>query len=155
MIRRIFVFASLLVILTLCISCQQTAYGQIRTPEKYSLLTAGSDQEITWNTQGDSASIILLQFSTDGGANWDYIGTSGVLAGTYNWVIPVTINSWDCMIRMEQYNGSRYETIASTGIFSINALDPSAYAQGVFSHHPIIHRSDIVRSHTPNGWGRK
>ncbi len=137
MIKNILSFTILFVISIFVICSYQLAYGQIKSPSSYSYLTAGNDQEITWNVNGDSASIVLLQYSSDGGSTWGYIASCGMLAGSYTWVIPVNIDSWQCMVRIEKYVGTRYVTLASTGIFSIRKIDPLMSVRGVFSHRVV------------------
>ncbi len=129
---------SLLVVLAIASSLQQVAYGQITSPAEYSNLTAGANQEITWKVKGDSACIVLLQYSTDAGLSWNYIATTGIAAGSYIWVIPVGISSYFCRVRIAKFTGAGYVQVASTGNFSIEMLNPTSGINAVFSHRVIV-----------------
>ncbi len=139
MIRNMLSLTSLFVISSLGFFGQQTAEGQITSPADYLYLTSGTDQVITWNINGESHKTVMLQYSTDGGATWDYIGSCGISARSYDWVIPVTVNSWNCKVRIQEFDGNHYKTFASTGVFSIKSLDANSGYQEVFSHRHIIH----------------
>jgi hypothetical protein len=143
--KKSLVFTSIFVILLLGVSQQQMAYGQITSPANYSYLTAGADQEITWNVNGESPKTVLLQYSTDGGYTWNGIGSCAISSGSYDWVIPVGINSWACMVRIQKCDGKNYKTFASTGTFSINRLDPSVGCQEVFSHRLVATSSGVKK----------
>ncbi len=144
--RKLLAFTSIFVILLLGDSHQQMAYGQITSPANYSYLTAGVDQEITWSVNGESPKTVLLQYSTDGGYTWNGIGSCAISSGSYDWVIPVGISSWACMVRIQKCDGKNYKTFASTGTFSIYVLNPSSGYQEVFSHRLVAPSSGGKKS---------
>ncbi len=73
---------------------------------------------ISWEYDIPSTSYLYIEFSTDNGANWTYIGygTSEGLTGSFNWVTPV-VNSDQCRIRLTDYY---LNMVADTsGVFSV------------------------------------
>lgn len=146
MIKSMLSFTSLVVISTLGIVIQETAYGQITLPASSSYLTAGTDQDINWNVNGESPKTVILQYSTDGGSTWNCIGSCAVSTGTYHWVIPVGVDSWDCMVRIQKCVGINLKTFASTGLFTIKSLNPNSTIQEVFSHRLVTPSTNTKRS---------
>lgn len=132
--RRFVAIASFLVIFAIAALHQQVVYGQITSPATNSFQVAGADQQISWKVKNDSTSIVLLQYSTDGGQSWNYIASSGIAAGSYDWIIPVTINSFLCKVRIVKYTGRGFTTVATTGNFSIARMSPLSTINHVFSH---------------------
>lgn len=129
--------ASCLIVVAMPALRRQEVYGQITSPADNSILTAGSDQVIFWKANGNSAGTVLLQYSTNGGTSWNLIASAGMVARSYDWIIPVNINSYYCMVRMQQYNGITYTTVASTGFFSVSSLDQVSTSSEVFSHRDV------------------
>lgn len=135
--RRFVVIAAFLAVSALAASHDQVAQAQITSPSNNSFLTAGANQEISWKVKKDSTSIVTLQYSTDAGYSWNYIASTSIGAGTYEWIIPVGINAYSCEVRIVQFTASGYTTIASTGNFSIAILNPYTSANAVFSHRVV------------------
>lgn len=144
--KRFVAVSSVMVVCLFAALPQQIAYGQITSPSNNTFLIAGSNQEITWQSSRDSTSIVLLQYSTNGGHEWNYIGTSGIAAGSYEWVIPVGTNSFLCKVRMVKCTRKGYAQVSSTGIFSIAAVNPLSEINEVFSHR-VISLSDSGKHH--------
>ncbi len=114
-------------------------FGQITSPNFGSAVTAGSDETITWNVPVDSTAILLLQYSTDNGYSWNYLGSSGVSALSYTWHVPVGINSWNCIVRIQAYDWKSrgYLTVARSGSFSIRPLTPNYSGLEIYSHSAL------------------
>lgn len=146
MSRRFVAIASLLVISAIAVSSQQVAYGQITSPSTNSFVLAGVDQRISWNVTKDSTSIVVLQYSTDAGRNWNTIGTCGIAARSYDWIIPVAINSYLCKVRIVKYTAKGYTKVAETGNFSIARMFSLSTINEVFSHR-VIALTDTSKHH--------
>ena len=146
MARRFVAIASFLVVSGFMLSHQQVVYGQITSPATNSFLIAGSSQKITWDFRGDPTRIVLLQFTTDGGRSWSPISSSGIAAGSYNWIIPVGTNSYLCKVRLVQFDRGQYRPLYATGIFSIARLNPRSEISSVFSHR-VISLTDTTGHH--------
>jgi len=144
--KKFMAITSFLVMSAIGASQQQVVYGQIISPANNSFLTAGANQEISWRINDDSTSIVVLQYSTDAGYNWDCIASSGIAAGSYDWIIPATVNSYLCKVRIVKFTGRGETLIASSGIFSIAILDPWWSTNEVFSHR-VIALTDTVKHH--------
>ncbi len=151
MSRRLVVIAAVLVLFALAASNQQVVYGQITSPVTNSFLSAGSNQVISWDVKGDSTNIVVLQYTTDGGSNWNFIASTGMAARSYNWVIPVGTNSWLCKIRMVRYTKRGLIPIFTTGNFSIARLNPNSQISAVFSHR-IIALTNTAGHHFNRLW---
>ena len=136
-IRTFAAMAGLLLMSAILATNGQSAYGQIISPSNNSFLTAGSNQEIAWVVNNDTTSIVVLQYSTDAGYSWNFIASTGIAAGEYQWVIPVGINSLACEVRIEKFTRSGGTTIASTRDFTITSVDRLANTNAVFSHRLI------------------
>jgi len=91
----------------------------------------GATNEIRWtSTNIDS---VKIEYSIDGGADWNTIISSTPSNGLYNWVVPVTTYRSDiCLIR-----------ISNTKLGT-----PSDISDGNFSIHP---NSKLLRWEFPNG----
>ncbi len=135
--RRFVAIASFLVITAFAASHQQVVYGQITSPATNSFLIAGANQEISWKVSHDSTSFVVLQYSTDAGYTWNTIASTGIAAGSYNWIIPVGTNSYRCKVRMVKFTRMGSIPLATTGNFSIATLNPTSYSSAVFSHRVI------------------
>jgi hypothetical protein len=135
---RFVAIASLLVIFAVTALHQQVAYGQITSPANNSFLIAGSNQEIVWKVSSDSTSLVVLQYSTDAGYSWNYVASTGIAAGSYNWVIPLSTNAYRCRVRLVKFTASGCIQIATSGNFSIASLDPSSQISAVFSHRVMV-----------------
>ena len=135
--RSLMAIVVFLGIMAVAASDQQTVCGQIISPSNNSILTAGNDQVISWRPMKDSLSTVVLQYSTDGGFSWNYIASTGIAARSYDWIIPVDLGSYFCMIRMIGYNGTAYVTLATTGNFSVLTLDQRTSSSAVFSHRAL------------------
>lgn len=138
--------ASSLLFLAITGIIHQNGFGQINSPATNSFLVAGSDQKISWDVSKDSTSIVLLQYSTDAGRTWNLIASSGIAAGSYDWIVPPTINSFQCKMRMVSYSSKGFKSIASTGNFSIARVFPTSTINEVFSHR-VIAVTDTGKKH--------
>ena len=125
--------------------------GRVTSPANNSFLVAGSNQEISWNVTGDASSIVVLQYTTNGGATWNSIAPSGMAAGSYNWVIPVGTNSYLCKVRIVRYTSKGLIPVATTGNFSIANLNPYSQISAVFSHR-VIALTDTTGHHFNRLW---
>lgn len=59
---------------------------------------------ISWNYDNPTASYIYIEYSTDNGQNWNYIGYAPVAGteGSFEWTTPV-VNSDQCKVRIMDY----------------------------------------------------
>ena len=151
---RFVVIASIVVTLAFAASSGQSAFAQMISPADNSLLTAGNNELISWVVKDDTSSIVVLQYSTDDGFTWAFIASSGIAAGSYNWVIPVGINSSNCRLKIVKYTDHGYVSIAEAQHFAIMSVDPNSGVSAVFSHRVItitdkkknhLHRFQILR----------
>jgi photosystem II stability/assembly factor-like uncharacterized protein len=79
---------------------------------------SGTSKSIYWNSTGIQN--LMLEYSTDGGANWNTIISSvNASTGYHNWNIP-NITSQNCLIRATDISNSAYTDI-SNGVFKIVA----------------------------------
>ncbi len=143
---RFVIIAATLVISAFAVSSRQMAYGQITSPGTNTFVLAGANQRISWNVGRDSKSIVLLQYSTDAGSTWNHIAATGIAAGSYNWVIPVTVNSFLCKVRMVKYTRREFTRVAETGNFSIARMFSYSTINEVFSHR-VIALTDTSKHH--------
>lgn len=145
--RRFVVSASFFAVFLIVASQQRVAYGQkITSPSNNTFLAAGSDQPITWTLKKDTTSIVVLQYSVNGGWTWNYIGTTGIAAGSYDWITPVGVNAYFCLVRMVKFTQTGATTVASSGSFSIARLDPHSQISHAFTHR-VISLSKSGRGH--------
>jgi hypothetical protein len=113
----------------------------ISTPNGYEQLTSGTVFPITASSNIDD--IYTLQFSSDGGTNWQVITNSFIInnsissSTSYNWTVP-NIGSNNCFIRLVKPSapGIVYDqsdnpfTIQCNLTASITAVGPTSFCQG-------------------------
>jgi len=83
----------------------------ITHPENGDVLTAKDAYTIEWTKKGTGISNIVLQYSTDGGTNWNYVNAVSPYtitnSGTYNWAsVPEDVLSTDCKLKITDPNNS-------------------------------------------------
>lgn len=69
------------------------------TPEVSDMFEAGEMTDITWESDGGTASYANLYYSEDGGSTWETIVTNTLNDGTYNWTTP-HVNSDEVMVKV-------------------------------------------------------
>ncbi len=62
-------------------------------------LSGGDVESITWESTGTGVPDVRLEYSTDGGTNWETIIASTTNDGSYSWTVPST-PSTTCLVRV-------------------------------------------------------
>jgi len=83
---------------------------------------AGSTHNITWSTSGDVGPV-KIEYSLDGGSNWNTIVGSTVNSGSYAWTVPI-LPSTNCRVRISQVAGGIPSDV-SDAAFSILFVIPT------------------------------
>jgi hypothetical protein len=75
-------------------------YGvNLLTPEDGDSFEAETMTEISWESEGGTASYVNLYYSVDGGSTWETIVTNTLNDGTYNWTVPY-VDSDEVMVKV-------------------------------------------------------
>ena len=126
-----------IVVLVYKVGSPLASNGEIQQAEKYSLTNinvpymgvtspnggenwiGGSDQIITW--ESNLVNDVRIEFSNDGGINWEIIVDSIQNTEIYEWSVPYTLSS-DCKIKLTDANNSTlYDE--SDSLFSIYLME--------------------------------
>lgn len=96
---------------------------EIITPNANTVWTAGDTYKITWDYP--IFNLMTIEFSSDGGVNWDYIASRINNEEEYDWTIPEGISSMNCLVRVsllgiENYSVSETFRIRSPQITVIS-----------------------------------
>lgn len=94
----------------------------LTTPNGSESWTIGSTRTIRWNSTGSLANV-LLEFSSDAGANWSSISTSTANDGAYDWTIPDAESS-QCLVRVADVEDNDPVDV-SDAVFSLSASAPA------------------------------
>nr|NIO82508.1 hypothetical protein [Candidatus Aminicenantes bacterium]NIQ68369.1 hypothetical protein [Candidatus Aminicenantes bacterium]NIT24412.1 hypothetical protein [Candidatus Aminicenantes bacterium] len=91
----------------------------VRSPNGGESWTAGSSQEIKWNSTGD-INHVTIKYSTDNGTTWKTITQNTSNDGSFNWTVPDTVSD-KCLVRVTANDGSSdpRPSDVSDGVFSI------------------------------------
>ena len=82
----------------------------------------GSVHAITWTNTGGAATSLRIEYSANGGADWDSVyAASGPGTGRYDWLVPSTPTA-QALVRVRMENGDGSDVDASDAVFSILAL---------------------------------
>ncbi|MCK4576492.1 T9SS type A sorting domain-containing protein [candidate division WOR-3 bacterium] len=112
------------------------------TPDGGEIWQAGSVDTIKWTSGGGSIDHLQIDFSKNGGNDWQTLTTNAPNTGSYAWDIqPDTLNTYRAKVRLLGYNSSN----------SLLGADGSA---GDFTIKPVF--SCTVNVTSPNGsevWG--
>ena len=95
---------------------------------------ASSSQEITWTAAG--IDLVTIEYSQDYGATWKTIVQTTPNSGSFDWTIPGTVSSEECLVRITSNDVS-------------NDPIPADISDAVFSIVP--HSSPSITVTTPNG----
>ncbi len=87
----------------------------VQSPNGGETLMAGTQQNITWQSQGEFQNI-YIQYSTHNGANWIPIATAAN-TGSYEWTVPA-LNSSQCLVRLSDTEYTNKNDV-SDGVFTI------------------------------------
>ncbi|MCP4214162.1 MAG: hypothetical protein GY765_05875, partial [bacterium] len=90
----------------------------VTSPNGGQVWTAGSQQEITWTSEGTLGNV-SLDYSTDNGTTWIPITSSTANDGAYSWTVPDSASS-QCFLRVSETDGT--PTDISDAFFSIVSL---------------------------------
>ncbi len=106
---------------------------RITSPNDATAWKRGSEQTVTWAAAGDVAGGVTLEFSGDGGANWDPVvpGTipcSVSSNNTYSWTIVADNPSQSSMLRMVSTNQPRIWAVSD--VFTVSDIDIKAPVAG-------------------------
>jgi hypothetical protein len=106
----------------------------LMSPNRWTTLTAGTTEEITWHWTGSGeVDNIMLEYSIDSGQTWMMIVPGTANTGSYFWYVPNT-PSEHCLIRIQVGEGDEVLSAISEVEFSI--VTPAA---------PVLHVT------SPNG----
>jgi peptidoglycan/xylan/chitin deacetylase (PgdA/CDA1 family) len=95
------------------------------SPNGAESLTIGSSHEISWVSSGiDNNSNVIIEYSTNNGANWTGIAEVLVSESCYLWLIPDTPSN-DCLVRIGLEGTDESPVDVSDSIFSIISDTPS------------------------------
>jgi hypothetical protein len=79
----------------------------LEVPDGGEVWQAGAVDTIRWNTSGGSVSYLRIDFSREGGQNWQSLSTNAPNTGWYAWNIqPDTMKTYRAKIRLRGYNSS-------------------------------------------------
>jgi hypothetical protein len=93
----------------------------VTSPNGWENWTAGSAHTITWRSAG-LIGAVRIKLSTDGGRNYNTVITDSARNdGSYAWVIPSTLSSSDCRIRIESVSNSAISD-SSNSDFTISTI---------------------------------
>ncbi len=91
----------------------------ISAPSGGEQLSAGGSYTIKWSSSGINS--LGLEYSTDGGSNWNLISIVNASNGQYTWSIPQTLSASSVIIRARDYEtGTDIYDVSAP--FSISAL---------------------------------
>ncbi|RKY29307.1 MAG: hypothetical protein DRP68_07435, partial [Candidatus Omnitrophota bacterium] len=86
-------------------------------PDGGEVWEVGTAQNITWTCNATTVANVKLEYSTDGGTDWNTIIDSTPNTGSYAWSVPDDISA-NCKVRVSDVNDS--EAFATTfGVFKI------------------------------------
>ncbi len=83
-----------------------------------------STHNITWSSRGDVLSQVKLDYSLDGGSNWNSIVTTYTSNGSYSWTLPdISTTSNSCLVKIRDYYQGSYGSLSdeSNNSFTITA----------------------------------
>ena len=93
------------------------AVFDVATPDGGEVWEVGEAQDITWTCNATTVANVKLEYSSDGGSNWNTIIDSTPNTGVYSWSIPDDISS-NCKVRVSDVNDSEaFDT--TLGVFKI------------------------------------
>ena len=106
---------------------------RITNPNDSTAWKRGSEQTVTWAAAGDVAGGVTLEFSGDGGANWDPVVPGTIPCSvhsnnTYSWTIVADNPSQNSMLRMISANQSRIWAVSD--VFTVSDIDIKAPVAG-------------------------
>ncbi|MBU2258951.1 MAG: GPI anchored serine-threonine rich family protein, partial [Candidatus Omnitrophica bacterium] len=127
------------------------AYFNVTTPENGDVVVAEEPYSITWAKKGTGVDDVVLEYSTNGGANWTYVVAAGNHTvpnlGSYNWdPVPGTVLSTACKIKISDPNNAN-ATDTGYGSFPIRG--------NLTLDTPVGSESWKVNTIHPVNWTRK
>jgi len=82
-------------------------------------------QTVTWNVAGlPELAKASLEFSSDGGTNWDELATGMTASGTYYWTVPAGISSDNCLLRLGFDTGMAELELYTSARFTVDTKAP-------------------------------
>jgi len=81
---------------------------RVTSPNGGEIWQRGAAHAITWITNATSQTLnkVTLSYSINGGSTWTKIADLTSNPGTYNWMIPTTINSTTCRVKVNLFRNS-------------------------------------------------
>jgi len=105
-------------------------------------LTEGNNIEIIWNWNSNFSSV-MLQYSTDGGANWQSIITNTPNDGSYSWVVPSGV--WNnCLIKVIN--------TADIDCYDISDMSFNIVDATINVKRPFFHDTFYIKRNQPIYW---
>jgi hypothetical protein len=89
----------------------------VNTPGDGEVLVVGSSYDITWARQGSAVTQVKLEYSSNGGADWEIINAIAANNGIYPWTIPDALST-SCKVRVSDPNNANAKD-ESEGNFKI------------------------------------
>ena len=83
----------------------------ILSPKAGDSLQGGSPYEVTWKTdipESEFGAYVTVQFSKDGGKNWETVAENVPRGGKHTWNVP-KVDSKECKIRVSSQYRPRYK----------------------------------------------
>ncbi len=79
----------------------------LEVPDGGQIWYAGSNDTIRWNTAGGSVSYLRIDFSRNGGQDWQSLSTNAPNTGWFSWdILPDTMKTYRAKVRLRGYNSS-------------------------------------------------
>ncbi len=94
----------------------------LTAPNGGQVIAALSTYTITWTNLGTASGQYSLQYSINGGSSWNNI-VSNITGNSYNWTVPNTAVSTNCLIRVFDYINS-CKIDQSDAVFTITPPQP-------------------------------
>ena len=98
-------------------------YLEITSPNGGEDWQEQSTHNITWSSGGDFLSQVKLDYSLDGGSNWNSIVTTYTSNGSYSWTLPdISTTSNSCLVKIRDYYQGSYGNLSdeSNSSFTIS-----------------------------------
>lgn len=106
----------------------------VTTPIADEIVPAGSIKTLNWTYTG-CITRVRIDYSTDGGTNWDTVSTSTANSGSFDWTVP-TIPSTRAIVQVrdrDSVNVIAYSdtfTICTAGLVTLSSQGPTAICDG-------------------------
>jgi len=118
----------------------------LNTPNGGERLTAKSSQTVSWQTRGNIQNV-KIDYSTNGGVNWNTVAASVANAGTYTWTLP-DIQSSNVTLRVSDPTDP---TVYDESDAAFNIVYQTVEFK-ILDYDTLQHLSDLSISEPATGW---